>query len=409
MQSSANEPDAASNEGVSGDALSDHPTTASAQAAVASAQAAVASAQASVASAQAAVAVAQAAVAGLGDSAVEDHRIVIRFHDPNHHAVKVMLWADLTTDLVRDFVRVSGGWELSQAIPPLGRLEYMIEVFDTDDSSSLHLDTTNPRHVDGAFGPHSWLPMPGYAEPAWLGQQQAEAERVTVEVEPELGSVRVQMWAPADTDVTTELPLLITHDGPEMDAYGRLTEYVATGIASGKLPPMRVALVAPGARDEWYSANPAYAKAFVEGILPAITEDLPMRGRPILMGQSLGGLIGLYLGWHESSLFDGLFLQSGSYFTAKTDDQESGFATFQQITAFTGEIQASGPREDLPAITIVCGTAEENLENNQLIAAELERIGADVGWGVVGDGHTWTCWRDLLDPHLTELIQKVWS
>lgn len=126
------------------------------------------------------------------------------------------------------------------------------------------------------------------------------------------------------------------------------------------------------------------------------------------MGQSLGGLIGLYLGWHYAEKFDGLFLQSGSYFTAKTDAQESKFATIVEITAFTAVIQTSGPRTDLPPITIVCGSAEENLENNQVTAAALERIGADVGWGVVGDGHTWTCWRDLLDPHLTDLIARTW-
>lgn len=344
----------------------------------------------------------------LGASAVEDHRLVLRYPDPEHRAVKVMLWCDLTTDLKREFSKVDGGWELCQAIPPLGRLEYMIKVFDAEDSTSLHLDPTNPRQVDGAFGPHSWLPMPGYAEPAWLEGTRVEGTRLTVEVETELACIDVQLWAPADSDANAPLPLLITHDGPEMDAYGRLTDYVAAGIASDTLPPMRVALVAPGARDEWYSASPEYAKAFVEGILPALTDDLPISGRPILMGQSLGGLIGLYLGWHYPEKFDGSFLQSGSYFTAKTDAQQSKFATFAEITAFTAEVQASGPRTDLPATTVVCGSAEENLENNQVIAAALERIGVDVGWGVVGDGHTWTCWRDLLDPHLTDLIARTW-
>ena len=25
------------------------------------------------------------------------------------------------------------------------------------------------------------------------------------------------------------------------------------------------------------------------------------------------------------------------------------------------------------------------------------------------DGHTWTCWRDSLDPHLTDLLVRVWA
>ena len=35
-------------------------------------------------------------------------------------------------------------------------------------------------------------------------------------------------------------------------------------------------------------------------------------------------------------------------------------------------------------------------------------VGGDIGWGDVPDGHTWTTWRDLLDPHLTRLLQEAW-
>lgn len=56
----------------------------------------------------------------------------------------------------------------------------------------------------------------------------------------------------------------------------------------------------------------------------------------------------------------------------------------------------------------VCGTQEENLANNVALAAHLAEIGGDIGWGDVPDGHTWTTWRDLLDPHLTRLLQEAW-
>ena len=60
-------------------------------------------------------------------------------------------------------------------------------------------------------------------------------------------------------------------------------------------------------------------------------------------------------------------------------------------------------------MTLTCGTAEENLANNRLMADHLTATGVDVAWGEVRQGHTWTCWRDLLDPHLTDLLTRVWG
>ena len=63
----------------------------------------------------------------------------------------------------------------------------------------------------------------------------------------------------------------------------------------------------------------------------------------------------------------------------------------------------------LPPVTMTCGTAEENLANNIAMRETLRHLGVDVAWGEARQGHTWTCWRDLLDPHLTRLLQKVWT
>jgi enterochelin esterase family protein len=40
---------------------------------------------------------------------------------------------------------------------------------------------------------------------------------------------------------------------------------------------------------------------------------------------------------------------------------------------------------------------------------QLTKVGVRTGWGQVRDGHTWTCWRDTLDPYLTDLLLRVWS
>jgi enterochelin esterase family protein len=173
---------------------------------------------------------------------------------------------------------------------------------------------------------------------------------------------------------------------------------------------MRVALLGPGPRDDTYSANPAYTARLVDQLVPWLTSRYPTTHRPVLLGQSLGALAALHAGWSAPDLFAGLALQSGSFFTPELDPQESGFTFFDRVAAFVAEVstaRAAPPR--LPMLAMTCGTAEENLANNRRLRDHLRRIGVTVTWGEARQGHTWTCWRDTLDPHLTDLLREVWT
>jgi enterochelin esterase family protein len=196
-----------------------------------------------------------------------------------------------------------------------------------------------------------------------------------------------------------------------MDAYGGLTAYVGAMIAAGTLPPMRVALVSPGPRrNQRYSANARYARAFTSRLLPAVTEAFAIDGRPVLIGQSLGALAALDVAWTSPSTFAGLFLQSGSFFTIDLDAQESRFDHWREVTGFVaGVYAATQAAPDAPSMTLTCGTVEENHANNVAMRDHLAAVGVETAWGEVRDGHTWTCWRDTLDPHLTTLLTRVWA
>src|SRR4029079_10419312 len=126
--------------------------------------------------------------------------------------------------------------------------------------------------------------------------------------------------------------------------------------------------------------------------------------------------------------WDGVFLQSGSFFTADLDPQESGFehwrggnrllasahagrpSAARAAPAFVASVHAaSQPAPGAPPVALVCGSAEENYANNLAIRDHLASIGVETSWGELRDGHTWTCWRDTLDPHLTGLLTRVWA
>ena len=78
-----------------------------------------------------------------------------------------------------------------------------------------------------------------------------------------------------------------------------------------------------------------------------------------------------------------------------------------RLTGFVSTLYTTAAPERVP-IMVVCGTQEENLANNRALATHLAATHDEIGWGEVPDGHTWTTWRDLLDPHLTRLLTEAW-
>ena len=173
--------------------------------------------------------------------------------------------------------------------------------------------------------------------------------------------------------------VLVAHDGPEYERVAGL---------SRRFPAEHVLLLAPGERNEWYSANPQYATALVD-ILPA--------GPLVGLGASLGGLALLHAESQHPGTFAGLFLQSGSFFTAELDPQEAGFPWYRRILAFVDTV---GPVAAKTVLT--CGRDEENLLNNRAMAG---RLGAPLV--EIPGGHSMLTWRDALHPHLRHLLQEV--
>ena len=102
-------------------------------------------------------------------------------------------------------------------------------------------------------------------------------------------------------------------------------------------------------------------------------------------------------------------LQSGSFFRLRWDRQESGFPRFRRISRFVGQILHAGPAATPIPITITCGAPEENLANNRAVATALRRQGHHVNLHVNRDAHNYVGWRDALDPHLTDLLARVWG
>jgi enterochelin esterase-like enzyme len=294
-----------------------------------------------------------------------------------------------------DFAYAGGQWRLTLPRPPVQRMEYRFQLRHSAGDVEEICDPGNPLRAPGAFGDKSVVEFPGYTAPAWLDAERVPGEYV--EVAP-----WVRVWTPAGH--TGELPLLVAHDGPEYDRLAGLTTFAAAMIHSGRLPAHRVALLAPGERDEEYSANPSYADTLRDLVRTLGGSAAPVVG----MGASLGGLAMLHAQRTYPGLFGGLFLQSASFLDTQLDPQEATrFSRFARVSAYTAAVLASVPDETVPTV-LTCGLAEENLANNRQMAAALHAQGYPVRLVEVPDAHNYVGWRDAFDPALTDLLRGLW-
>jgi enterochelin esterase family protein len=320
--------------------------------------------------------------------------LTFRVADPDRRYVAVRLSSDLPID--GSFRRDGDDWVLVIDPPGIARLEYTLAIEHADGIAETVCDPANPERAPGAFGEKSVMLTPQYAPPAWLEAPGVEGETADLSLRARgLGAaMQVRIWDGGGT------PLLVAHDGPEYDALAALTRYSAAMIKAGELPPHRVALLAPGPRDEWYSGSARYAGALASDVLPALN---PVD--PVGMGASLGALAMLHA--HVRTPFAGLFLQSGSFFVTRYDAHEHGHPRFRRIIRVTRELRRDAGIPE--PVVMTCGVAEENLANNRLMARSLAAQEFEVELHEVPDMHNYTGWRDALHPHLTRLLARVWG
>jgi enterochelin esterase family protein len=364
----------------------------------------------------------QPVTAGAGPE-VGAARVRFRVPDPEAALEDVRLYQEVQRPRVGPAFTRDGAaatWVLDFPRPAVDRMEYQLALRYPDAPQVLLADPTNPLRADGPFGEKSVVEFPGYRPPVWLaaaGQPPAPATTGLAVASRVLGTrVPVEVWRspggrrgrPGDP-----LPMLVVHDGPEYARYASLLDFLTVATADGRLPPMRAALLAPVDRNEYYSASPAWSRALVSEILPAlgaVTPTPPGRRHLVGMGASLGGLATLAAARTAPASFGGLFLQSGSFFRPGPDDHERDFPRYQRITRFVDDLAAGGGGSAEPAMaTLTCGTVEENRHGNRVVRDALAARGWRVALAEHRDAHNWVAWRDTFDPWLVGLLRELWT
>lgn len=342
---------------------------------------------------------------------MDEHAVTFRVADPGHLLAGVRLRQDVGVPAERqEFGYADGAWSLRLDRPPVWRMEYLLELRHRGGGTETITDPANPRRVPGAFGDKSVAEFPDYREPAWLhAPETALADAGWRDLR--IGSaalkadIATRIWSPP---VPTSR-LLLANDGPEYDRLAGLGRFAAALVGTGRVPPFHLGLLTPGDRNRWYAADPDYAWALTRDVLPELHRTLGTAGPAVGMGASLGGLSMLHAQRRYPAAFAGLYLQSGSFFVPEYDRHESGFSGYRRIVRFTARTAAAGRWPHPVSTVLTCGTGEENLHNNRAMAATLAGQGYPVTLFESPDAHNYVGWRDAFDPHLADLLVRVWG
>ncbi|MEA2477912.1 MAG: hypothetical protein QOC87_2111 [Actinomycetota bacterium] len=354
----------------------------------------------------------------LGGPRVAEAHIRFGFSDPTGSVVSVDLLQEVSRPRVGPrFARLDdGSFLLEWPRPNADRVEYQLLLGYADGGSSTVCDPENPLTAPGPFGDRSVVELAGYAAPAWVDvepQTEGILRQVSVRSRILHSDVPVTIWEPADVSPEMALPILFAHDGPEYALYSGLTRMLDVAYSTGRIPPLRAALVPPVVdRNQIYSASAAYSRAFSHEILPGVEAVAPTphgRRARMGMGASLGALAMLHIHRTNPATFGALFLQSGSFFRQRYDKQESGFVRFRRISRFVGTVLVGSQWLHPVRAVMTCGTIEENLANNRAVARALKEQGYEVDLHVNRDGHNWIAWRDTFDPYLVDLLHEMWA
>jgi enterochelin esterase family protein len=309
------------------------------------------------------------------------------------------------------FHRDGHSWVATIPAPPVDRFEYLLVVRTRDGAESMVLDPDNPARVTGVFGDHSLLELPGYQAPRWLGwtSDPWSAQPVAVGTRDAGLAVRGEVLTPPGSTAADELPLLVVHDGPEYVRLARLLDLLDWAAHDDPALRCRVLALQPVDRNRAYAASDDYTDALVRRTLPKVREAVPTVGPLVGLGASLGALALTYAAETYPGTFAGLMGQSGSFFLPRFDAHERRFSGYERVVAVTAGLHADPTRLAGVVVRLTAGLGEENLDNNRALAERLAGAGVDARIREGRDGHSYTAWRDLLDPTLPALLAQCWK
>lgn len=336
----------------------------------------------------------------------ENDSTVVLLYQGNEKNVGIIgdmnYWAD-----VFPMKNISGTdlWYRRFNFEPNARLEYLIVVEGKD---LPVLDQFNPYKVLSGFGPNSELAMPEYVyHPVFseylYGKKGSYDFVKDYEVPAGVLPYRhtIHIYIPPDYDEGKEYPSVYFQDGRDYIEFAIATEILNYLISTSKIQPIIAVFVTPPNRfkpDEpnrmtEYGLNDDYVKFFSDELVPFVESRYSIAKDPkkrLVVGDSFGGLISVYIPFKRPDVFGLGYGQSGYYSFQKDRlikyverESKKDVHFWIDVGTFEKKVGASFlPKEEY-----------NFLEANRRLQAIFKKKGYDFVYKEYPEGHTWGNWR----------------
>ena len=186
------------------------------------------------------------------------------------------------------------------------------------------------------------------------------------------------------------LPIAIVQDGPAFLRIGYLDRIFESLVKAGLAYPVRLVFVEPADRTIEYQFCPTYKSFISQELLPFIDAEIPVEGKPILIGVSLGGLVSATIALEDPDRYQGVVTLSGAFLGTPSNPDPYN-STKSWVLNRIKEGAGSNLRWSLDV-----GTLEWLLEINRSVQEALDCSGATHRYQEWNSGHNWVSWRNCL-------------
>jgi enterochelin esterase family protein len=277
-----------------------------------------------------------------------------------------------------------------ETLPINSRVEYKYWV-----DSAWILDPLNPQKAMGGFGENSEVWMPDY-KPVWITYNPSipHGRLDTLWYDSKFLKAKhpVFVYFPPDVAEPLNLPSIYVTDGGDYITLGKMTIILDSLIHEKLIKPVVAVFVDPktdlkdnstNARMTEYAASDAYLDFLEKELLPSLETKYPLSHKVkdrMVLGASMGGLIGTYAGLTRPNFVANIAAQSPAFEQAD-----------RAVVKISESVSATGIN-----IFMCTGTIHDTQVEARLVRDNLLKHGAHVQYMEFPEGHNWTNWRARL-------------
>jgi len=268
------------------------------------------------------------------------------------------------------------------------RLDYKFVI----NNSNWILDSENPNHISGGFGPNSELAMPEYIQPWEINYNPSIPPGTQVRtifsslIMNRDYSVIVYLPPGYDSLSAVEYPTIYFHDGGDYLTLGSSKNVIDNLVDSNKIEKVIAVFVTPTNRNEEYAGakRHQFAEFFAAELVPHIDSNYNTSHYPsrrLVLGDSFGGNISGLISYKYPEVFGNCGLHSAAFWP---NDNE------------VYNLIVNGEKKEIN-YSVTWGTYEGLDDDMRNFLDQVEAKEYKIDWLELPEGHSWGQWRATTD------------